>query len=208
MKPDPGRENWDDSYRQKGRLYGGATRILPDFPQGARVLELGCGDGKTLSALVPQAGDVTAIDFSPHAVRIARSAPHGAGRIGFAIADAREVPFHDQVFDTVTAIHLLGHSTSEGRSKIVSEILRVTRKGGYVFFADFSTADFRYGNGTETEPGSFVRGNGILTHYFTEPEVASLFSGFTQESLHREEWMLRVRGKEFLRSELIGLFRK
>jgi ubiquinone/menaquinone biosynthesis C-methylase UbiE len=207
MNPDPDQDSWDADYRQKGRLYGGAPRKLPAFPPGARVLELGCGEGKTLSAQIHHGWNVTAIDFSPHAVRLARSTARGGGGAEYAIADARTVPFRDRTFDAVVAIHLLGHSTSDGREKIVHEIHRVTRPGGQVFFADFSTADFRYGTGTEVEHGSFVRGNGILTHYFTEQEIAILFSGFTTECIRREEWTLRVKGTQYLRSELTALFR-
>ena len=34
-----------------GPLWGGAVHSLPALPDHARVLELGCGNGKTLSAM-------------------------------------------------------------------------------------------------------------------------------------------------------------
>ena len=49
-------------------------------------------------------------------------------------------------------------------------------------FSGFLNRDFRYGQGNETEPGTFLRGNGIQTHYFTGQEVVDLFTGFCAES--------------------------
>jgi SAM-dependent methyltransferase len=201
-------ETWDDDYRKKGRLYGGSPRALPVFSEGARVLELGCGDGKTLSALVSPGRDVTAVDFSPHAVSLARTAVRPGSGAGLAVADARALPFRDAVFDVVVAVHVLGHSTKEDRARMAGEAGRMVRPGGLLYVADFSRGDFRCGSGQETEPGSFVRGNGVLTHYFTGPEVIALFPGFVVESLDEVEWMLRVRGRDYRRSETVALFRK
>jgi len=39
----------------------------------------------------------------------------------------------------------------------------------------FGRGDLRYGEGVQTEPSSFIRGNGILTHYFAEDELLQLF---------------------------------
>lgn len=201
-------ETWDTDYRKKGRLYGGSPRELPVFPDGARVLELGCGDGKTLSAMVHSGWDVTAVDFSPHALSLARSAAQQGAGAGLAVADARALPFRDEVFDAVVAVHVLGHSMEADRIRIAEESVRVLLPGGTLFFADFSSRDFRCGTGRETEPGSFVRGNRVLTHYFSGPEVAALFSGCVAESLVQVDWVLRVRGKDYQRSEVVALFSK
>ncbi len=201
-------KNWDDDYRKKGRLYGGSPRELPVFPGGARILELGCGDGKTLSALVRTGRDVMAVDFSPRAVSLARTVAQQGSGVGLAVADARVLPFRDAMFDAVVAVHVLGHSTQDDRARIAGEVGRVIRPGGLLYVAGFSRSDFRCGSGQETEPESFIRGNGVLTHYFTGLEVATLFPGFTAESLGEEEWVLRIRGKDYLRSEIVALFRK
>ena len=56
---------WDSDYRRRGDLWGGAPVPLPDLPAAA-VLELGCGNGKTLAAW--PSWSVIAADISPHAI--------------------------------------------------------------------------------------------------------------------------------------------
>lgn len=208
MEPADNRDRWDADYRLKGRLYGGSPHPLPPLPTGARVLELGCGNGKSLSAMMHRGWLVTAIDFSPKAVLLARAISLQGTGADVAVADVRAIPFRDRSFDAVIACHVLGHSEHSDRGRMARECCRVIRPGGQLWFRDFSTRDFRAGSGRETEPGTWIRGNGIRTHYFTETEVAGLFSGLATVSLQQEGWALRVRGRDHQRSEVVAIFRK
>jgi len=149
---------------------------------------------------------ITAADISGHALRIARTAGAGLPSTGFLVADARALPFRDAAFDAIICWHILGHLDKEGRKGMVRELGRVLAGGGRVFFRGFSRADMRYGKGKETEEGTFLRGDGISTHYFTEEETEELFTGFSREVLAAETWTIRIRGKDLLRSEIAGMF--
>jgi len=208
MNPVDNRNWWDEDYRLKGNLYGGSPHPLPSLPAGARVLELGCGNGKSLSAMIHRGWLVTAIDFSIRAVQLAQVTSRQGTGADVAVADGRAIPFRDGSFDAVTACHVLGHSEMIDRRRMAAECCRVIRPGGQLWVRDFSTRDFRAGTGRETEPGTRVRGNGILTHYFTETEVTDLFSGLVPVSLQQDEWLLRVRGKDHCRSEIVAIFKK
>ncbi|MGB7788507.1 class I SAM-dependent methyltransferase [Methanoregula sp.] len=203
-----GEECWEENYASRGPLWGGAVHLLPDLPNRARVLELGCGNGKTLSAMRSRGWNVTGIDISPRALQLARHASPGEPEITLAVADIRQLPFCAGSFDAVCAFHVLGHISTLDRASALQEISRVTRAGGQVFFRDFSTRDFRYGQGKETGPGTFLRGNGIQTHYFTGREVVDLFTGFVAESTGTCSWLMRVKGMEYVRSEITGIFAK
>lgn len=200
--------SWDEDYRARGALYGGAPRPVPAFPDGARVLELGCGDGKTLTALCGKHRTVVAVDYSPRAALLARAKRYPAPGPEIIVSDALHLPCRDRSFDAISACHVLGHSTAAGRKIMANEILRLLCPGGLVWFSDFSVRDFRYGTGQETEPGTFVRGTGIATHYFSWDDVQDLFSGFDQVFLRQESWTLRVRGTCYPRSEIAALFRR
>lgn len=208
LGPVDNRDCWDADYRLKGSLYGGAPHPLPPLPAGARVLELGCGNGKSLSAMLHRGWLVTAIDFSPRAVLLAQAAAREGTGADVAVADVRAIPFRNRSFDAVIACHVLGHSEHSDRRRIAGECCRVIRPGGQLWFRDFSTRDFRAGTGRETEPGTWIRGNGILTHYFTESEVADVFSGLVAVSLREDGWALRVRGRDHQRSEIVAIFKK
>lgn len=200
--------SWEADYLMKGRLYGGSPRALPAFPSGTRVLDLGCGDGKSLVSMLDSGWRVTATDFSPAAVSLARDAAGRRASAAFVIGDALQLPFRDNTFDAVTAIHLLGHCFPDGLRTISCEIDRVLRPGGTFYVVVFSQQDFRYGTGTEVGPAMYVRGNCILTRYFTEPEVSLMFPEYTVQSIERNEWTLRIRGCGYPRSEIVTLFSK
>jgi ubiquinone/menaquinone biosynthesis C-methylase UbiE len=202
------RSVWDRAYEQRGQLWGGTVPRLPDLPDGARVLELGCGNGKTASALLQQGLDVVALDFSAAAARAARSGTPGPGSCPVLIADARALPFRASSFDAVIARHVIGHMDRNGREAIAREVGRVLTDGGVVHFSGFSTRDFRFAHGSIREEGTFLRGNGISTHYFTSEEVRTLFSGLAVVSLDISRWTLRIRGKDHERSEIHAIFRK
>ena len=198
---------WDEDYRRRGDLWGGAPPPLPDLPAGAAVLELGCGNGKTLAALARRSWRVTAVDISPRAVSLARQHP-GTSTASLAVADAERLPFRNNVFDAVFLVHVTGHVPEEGRRAVASEVCRMLRPGGAAFFREFSIEDMRAGNGVEVEEQTFRRGDGIITHYFTEAEVAGLFAPLTPLLVRTDRWQLRVRGRNLPRAEVEAVFRR
>jgi ubiquinone/menaquinone biosynthesis C-methylase UbiE len=199
---------WDKDYGRRGQLWGGAVHNLPSISPGSRVLELGCGNGKTFFALTSRGLEVTAIDFSPHAVLMSHRVALQSGTGEVAIADARELPFFSGTFDAVIAMHIIGHMYEKDRERIVKEASRVLREDGIICFYGFSCEDLRFGKGRLVEPQTFERANGTITHYFTEPEVQELFSGLAPVQVATERWTMRVRGKEHIRAEITGIFKK
>jgi len=198
---------WDEDYRRRGDLWGGAPAPLPDLPAGAAVLEVGCGNGKTLAALTRHPWRVTAVDISPRAVSLARRRP-GTTKAGLIVADAVFLPFRREVFDAVFLVHVAGHLPKTGRRSVASAVCRVLRPGGTAFFRAFSVEDMRAGKGAETEPQTFRRGGGIITHYFTETEVVELFAPLVPVSVRTHRWQMRVRGRDLPRAEVEAVFRK
>ena len=204
--PAPASNPWEAEYAQKGRIWGGAAHHVPALEKGINVLELGCGNGKTFAALLEQGCSVTGIDISLSAVYLCRSLTPATVRKETAVADACHLPFAAGTFDVVVAFHIIGHLLEEDRMQAVEEIARVLRPGGTLYFSAFSRKDFRAGQGTESEPWTFVRRNGIMTHYFTEDEVRSLVSSRFDGECKTHTWDLTVRGEKFLRAEITGRF--
>lgn len=202
--PDAGA--WEEDYTRRGILWSSVTHDLPVIPLRSRVLELGCGNGKTLASMIQRGWDVTAIDFASRAVMLSRRLVRGASLGDVMVADARVLPFKYNSFDAVFALHVIGHMHKADRERIISELPHILKPGGTLFFSDFSLNDFRFGKGNETEAATFKRGTGIITHYFIPEEVIDLFSKFTPVSISIHEWPMRVLGNTLVRSEIQAIF--
>ena len=174
---------WDRDYARRGRrVWGGSVKDLPALPEGSLVLEMGCGDGKTLS-IMPASWRITAVDISMQALLLARRARPDAGLL---LADVCRLPLQSDGFDAAFAFHVAGHLFLDQRLALGKEAARVLRPGGRLFFRDFSREDMRMGRGEEVEEATFRRGSGIITHYFSEGEVAAMFSGLEMDLIRTQ----------------------
>lgn len=107
---------------------------------GARVLDVCCGTGDVALAFahrIPNSS-VVAIDFSQGMLERARTKIEARGlegRIALAAEDALALPYAEESFDV--AVNSFGIRTLEDRPKAISEMVRVTRKGGRVLLMEF-----------------------------------------------------------------------
>jgi SAM-dependent methyltransferase len=201
-----------DQCRSWDRLYSGPAPLWKGpinegfFPSGsARVLELGCGNGKTAATLVRTSQEVVGLDFSRPALEVCRREV-SAKDLHLVRGDLRGLPFADRTFDLVVAFHVLGHLWQEERKDAIVEARRVLRPGGSLALRAFSVRDMRYGLGREVEPGTFLRGTDIRTHFFTRHEIDDLMIDLTTLSLDEILVPKRYGGVERSRVEWAGLF--
>jgi len=203
---------WDRQYREKGRIWRGAPAKLPYLPAVSRVLELGCGNGKTLAAMLRRPWRVAALDLSPLAVRfggeIAASLQGAPSQADLLVADVASLPFQDDTFDAVFAFHVLGHLLVRDRRRAAAEAARVLKGGGRLFFLEFGVDDMRAGKGVEVEPMTFKRGGGVTTHYFSEGEVLGLFDILSPVSVSTDRRLSRIMGLDHIRADVEAEFIK
>jgi SAM-dependent methyltransferase len=203
---------WNREYREKGRIWRGAPPKLPHLPPGSRVLELGCGNGKTLAAMLRRPWRVAALDLSPLAVRlgeeIAASLQDAPSEADLLVADVASLPFRDSTFDAVFAFHIIGHLRENDRLLVAREAAQVLKAGGSLFFLEFGVEDMRAGKGQEVETDTFRRGGGVLTHYFSEGEVLDLFEMLQPVSIRTDKRATRIMGRDHVRSEVEAEFIK
>ena len=173
-------EAWENLYSGQSRPWRGVADISwMDISSGDRVLDLGCGNGKTSAALMERGAEVTGIDFSPSAVESCRKLFGGKGR--FLEADVRSLPFADGVFDKAVSVHVIEHVPESDIHTAAEEIVRVLREGGELFLRCFAEGDMRSDGKRED-----VR-NGILYRYLTEEDIRSAFPATEIVSLERVE---------------------
>ncbi|MDR3282452.1 MAG: methyltransferase domain-containing protein [Candidatus Methanoplasma sp.] len=192
-------ECWERFYAEQRRPWRGIGKLGPlKVSPGSKALDIGCGNGKTVAALLDAGADVTGIDVSENAV--AQCVKAFGGRAAFAAADCSEMPFEDGRFDCVTAVHVFEHLSEKKAALAVGEIRRVLVPGGSVLVRSFAVGDSRSDGKDEN-----VRGNGIRYRYFTKEQIAEMFEGFEAVSIERVDETMRF-GAVRVRAEC--LFRR
>lgn len=173
------REAWQKLYAKHGLQYGGRGDIRalePFFGPGILALDAGCGDGKTTELLAGRC-EVIGCDFSREALVSLRSQRQEIDSLNLVECNLLSLPFEHKKFDIITCVHALSHAPAGDRPGVASELSRVLRPGGHMLVEVFGIHDIRFGEGKEVEDASFLRGNGILTHYFREGEISRIFPG-------------------------------
>lgn len=185
-------EAWNRLYSSDARPWRGVDPAsAASFGKGGRILEVGCGNGKTASALAAAGFSVVCCDFSHEAVSLCKSNVPDAE--DWVVADARELPFPNGVFDGVSMVHVLEHLSSDV-TDAVAEALRVLKPGGVLCAKSFSEGDMRAGKGEERD-GFVVRGNGIGYVYRSAGEFAGLFPGASEKDVETTSKGTRFGGK-------------
>lgn len=112
------------------------AKVREKFPQARRILELGCGFGKTTAPLkdaYPEA-DIVAIDLSGPCLQVAAANVPG---VEFRQADAASTPFEDGAFDLVVSSMFLHEMPPPQVAKVIAECDRVTDAQGGMVHLDF-----------------------------------------------------------------------
>jgi len=104
-----------------------------EVKKGDRVLDVGCGHGRTVERAAEMVGDglVVGIDASEEMLRMAtRRCQHliDAGRVQVALADSASIPYPDEYFDKLITVHTLYFWDDPRRH--LRELHRVLRIGG------------------------------------------------------------------------------
>lgn len=134
---------WEAVYREEmGPAFGppaaDVLEVADRLPTGARVLDLGCGDGRHALALAARGLEVEAIDISPAGIDALRSRAGALGvELHTAVADATawasERPY--QLIVAHGLLHLLPRRS--GRD-LLRRIQRATAGGGWNVIAVFT----------------------------------------------------------------------
>ncbi len=117
-------------------------RLAHRLARGARVLDVGSGEGYGVALLAEVALDAVGVDIDPQAVAHAAVA-HRGSTARFLAADARRLPFHDGAVDLVTCFEMIEHVVNP--EPVLDELARVVTPSGLVVL---STPDAMSSDGT------------------------------------------------------------
>lgn len=109
------------------------------IPAGGRVLDLATGTGDIALEVLRRDPDaqVVGVDFAPEMMEVGRARPNG-DRVEWVEADAMDLPFEDESFDSVTHGYLLRNVADIPTT--LAEQFRVLRPGGWMAALETSPA--------------------------------------------------------------------
>lgn len=150
-----------------------------------KLLDLGCGLGRHSIFFDAHGFKVTAIDLSEYGVKHLREWQKKTGTdFRTVIGDMKNLPFADNAFDCIFSYHVMSHTDTEGIKRIMSEVRRVLKPGGEIYFDLCSKKAWHFvnkiGNIIDENSIRFVGGteDGVPHFFADEKLVRELLGGF------------------------------
>lgn len=172
-----------------------------------RVLDLGSGTGKNAIYFSGLGADVTAIEFAPEAMRIAKDNANNAGeKITFIQGSiGTDWPVPAGSFDIVLDVLASNSLSVTERQKYLSELIRVLKPGGIAFVkipalegdkhAERLLKDF-----PADEPNTYLMPQtGIVEHVASREELNEIYEGLMLQKVERKASYTIFNGKPYRR---------
>ena len=155
-----------------------AFHLLGDV-RGKTVLDLGCGSGKNLVALVERGAHVIGLDVSPELIAIAQQRLDKAGLKAIVrVGSAYETGLPDESVDVIFCINLIHHLDIP---TMLGEMLRLLKKAGRVIIQEPIRFSATYGRLRKMLP---ARENvSEYEHPLTREELTAVCAPFKPEGL-------------------------
>lgn len=112
--------------------------LVPEDPE-ARWIEVACGPGLIARGMASRVGSVVGLDLTPAMIEKARADAAGVENVSFELGDATALDLPDDSLDGAITRFSLHHIP--GPVRVLEEMRRVVKPGGYVVISDFVTDD-------------------------------------------------------------------
>jgi SAM-dependent methyltransferase len=125
-------EDWHKDHQQDNWWVEGTDAFISLLPEGASVLDVGCGGGFKSRYLAERGLQVTGIDFSEKLIGIASRESVG---IDFKVMRMQDVPSLPQEFDGIFAQASLLHIPRDEIQSVLSGLVSKLKALGYLYVA-------------------------------------------------------------------------
>ena len=176
---------------------------LVDLAETGRVIDLGCGAGNYAIYFAERGFEVTGVDFSPTAIKIAiENARRKGVKCNFFVADViEELDRVNQTWDFAYDWGLLHHIFPEQRQKYVENVRRILNPKGKYLSVCFSEKDVGFAG--PAAPASIMPASGgpgkcrktsldTVLYFSSEDELRELFEPYFKII---DLWTVEINGK-------------
>lgn len=110
-----------------GRKRAYVAELIAGLPDGARVLDLGCGAGDPVLCDLRERYRVVGVDIARGQLALARRLAPGAGLL---LADMCALPFAPASFDAISAFYSIIHVPKDDHGPLLRALFELLRPGG------------------------------------------------------------------------------
>ncbi len=101
------------------------------------LLDIGCGDGRTILSLLDITTNIKAIDNDPKALSDAKNNLKAYPSVSLQLADAQHIPFDNKTFDYAVLMMTLVNF-ADNKEKILTEMKRVLKDDGKIIISVYA----------------------------------------------------------------------
>jgi SAM-dependent methyltransferase len=192
--------DWNTAYPKKPYAeqepHPGVVKLLETLKQAgpsARVLDLGCGDGRHLVFLAQHGLIPLGVDLAFWGLRRAREWV-AKERLEYLLvcADANNLPLKAANFDKVISIQVIHHQRLQAIRQTISEVHRLLRAGGFFYFSvpKYPPDNWKGKQFEEIERHTYVPAEGfecgLPHHFFTPNELRAELADFEIQNLEED----------------------
>ncbi len=149
------------------------------------VLEVGCGDGRSLKDLLPITKNLTGIDNDPIAVKHAKKNFKQYQTVKIFLAEGERLPFDNESFDVLTCMGTFANFGGK-KHQVLSEMKRVLKNDGCIIISVFSENALQermkmYHKLAEEDikevrkDGTVIFQDGTISEQFSRNQLTSIF---------------------------------
>ncbi len=120
-------------------LFSVRKQLRQELHDTSDILDIACGTGTLSVALAKEGYRVTGIDLSLDMLARARKKGNSIDKVQFLYQDASRLPFPNASFDATVISFSLHDMPQEIRGSVLQEMKRVTKVGGKIIIADYTT---------------------------------------------------------------------
>lgn len=108
--------------------------LTKNIKENSKVLEVGCGDGRSLKDIIDVTKNLTGIDHDDKAIKDAKNNFKNISQVKLLVAKAEELPFNNDSFDYVICMTTFANF-GDKKYEVLDEMKRVLKDNGSIIIS-------------------------------------------------------------------------